>query len=263
MVWGDRSVTFIEQHTINQARSKKLSCMIPKWIAHLNQPEGKPTRWSIVACGPCYHERTFFSRWGSVVHLWKSNKETHIKNSQSWVGLVAWQNQFGPQDPNQTCWHQRTTRWHVSQKQLYTWRVEPSSSFGKHQIFLNNFLQLFTIFFLIRSGGSAPRQRESSGKRPEREIGSGKAEANACERLSQAWGKFVRKSPGESKFGPERVSDRSWKQSAKEGGQSLRKAEARVHQYADLQLTVLGESLQDKRKKWILQRRATSTNPST
>ena len=43
----------------------------------------------------------------------KSNNETRVKNPQSCAWLVFWQNQFGPQDPNQICWHQKATRRHV------------------------------------------------------------------------------------------------------------------------------------------------------
>ena len=44
-------------------------------------------------------------------------------------------------------------------------------------------------------------------------------------------------------------STRSWKQSAQGWGPSLRKAEAWIHQYADLQFRVLGESLQEHKEK--------------
>ena len=54
---GDGSVTFVEQYqNTNQIQT---------------QTKGKPTCWSIVACGLRHHKRKFFSRRVSVVHHWR------------------------------------------------------------------------------------------------------------------------------------------------------------------------------------------------
>ena len=37
-----------------------------------------------------------------------SDDETRVPDPQSCAGKVVWQHQFGPQDPNQTCWHPKT-----------------------------------------------------------------------------------------------------------------------------------------------------------
>ena len=47
----------------------------------------------------------------------KSNNETRVKNPQRCSSLVIRQNQFGPQDPNQLCWHQKLTRRRVKPKE--------------------------------------------------------------------------------------------------------------------------------------------------
>ena len=54
------------------------------------------------------------------------------------------------------------------------------------------------------------------------------------------------------------VSARSWTQSAKGRGQPLRKAEARIPKYADLQFRVLGERLQEHKEKGDRCRRCTT-----
>ena len=47
-------------------------------------------------------------------------------------------------------------------------------------------------------------------------------------------------------------SARSWKQVCEGGGQSLREAEARIPEYADLRFSVFGESLQEHKEKVTL-----------
>ena len=54
-------------------------------------------------------------------------------------------------------------------------------------------------------------------------------------------------------------SARNWKQFAKEGSPSLRKAEAGIHHYADLQFRVFGESLQEHKEKGESCRRCTTS----
>ena len=50
---------------------------------------------------------------------------------------------------------------HVYQREFPAWRVEPSSSFVQHHEFLSVFpAAILAIFFLIRSGSSAPCQRD-------------------------------------------------------------------------------------------------------
>ena len=61
--------------------------------------------------------------WGQ-----KFNDEIRVKNPQRCSWLVIRQNQFGPQDLNQICWHQKPTRRHVNQSKLHTWWLGPSLS---------------------------------------------------------------------------------------------------------------------------------------
>ena len=75
--------------------------------------------------------------------------------------------------------------------------------------------------------------KESSRKRPEREIGRGKAEAHEFEPLEREESSFARgkrsTQHGESKFGTSMVSQPAAGNSLrKERGSSLRKAEARI-----------------------------------
>ena len=147
---GERSVAVEQYQTTNQSRSRKL--FAKSQIQH--QTKGTPKCGAIIACGLRHHKRTLFSRWVSVVHLWrqcssdqndhqgqKSNSETRVKNPQSCAWLVIRQNQFGHQDLNQTFWHQKPTRRHVNQIELHTWWVGPSSSFVEQQDFFVIFLQ--------------------------------------------------------------------------------------------------------------------------
>ena len=77
-------------------------------------------------------------RWSKCDHQrQKSIDETCVKNPQGCAWFVVWQNWFGPQDPNQICWHQNPTCWHVNQRKFHAWWVEPSSSFVEHHGFLN------------------------------------------------------------------------------------------------------------------------------
>ena len=113
-------------------------------------------------------KRKFFSRRISVVHLrrqWssaqndhqrqKSNDETRVKNPQSHVGLMIWQNQFGPQNPNQIRWHREPTRGNVDQRWFYTWWVD-------HLLRLLNIMNfsMFScgLFFRTESRVSCPRE---------------------------------------------------------------------------------------------------------
>ena len=70
----------------------------------------KTKGWAFEWSGLCTHQHTFFSRWISVVHLWrqrsrdqndnkrtKPNDGTRVKDPQSCPWLVVWQNQFGTQ----------------------------------------------------------------------------------------------------------------------------------------------------------------------
>ena len=57
----------------------------------------------------------------------KSDGETRVLNLLSRAGWVVWQSQFGPQNPNQICWHQKPTRRHVDERQCHPWCMESSS----------------------------------------------------------------------------------------------------------------------------------------
>ena len=136
----------------------------------------KVTGWAIFKCG----QHTLFSRRVSVVHFWrqrccheddyqrtKSNNETRVQNPQSCAWLVVRQNQLGTRDPNQMCWHQKPTCWHANQREFHAWRVEPFSSFVRHDEFLDVLMQPFQqFFFLIRSESRAPCQREVKKRLP-------------------------------------------------------------------------------------------------
>ena len=82
----------------------------------------KARGWAIVKRGVRTHQHTFFWRRVSVVHLWrqrssdqddnlrtKSDDETYFQNPQSCSWLVVWQNQLGPPNLNQICWHRTST----------------------------------------------------------------------------------------------------------------------------------------------------------
>ena len=92
--------------------------------------------------------------WDTVLHLRrqrsddendhqrkKSNDETRVQKPQSCVTLIAWQNQLGPQGPNQICWHQKPLRWLALQRKLLAWWTRSPSSFVQHHEFLDLFLQ--------------------------------------------------------------------------------------------------------------------------
>ena len=65
----------------------------------------------------------------------ESNTETRVQNPHSCAWLVVRQNKLGPKDPNQICWHQKSTCWHANQREFHAWRVQPSS-FAQHNEFL-------------------------------------------------------------------------------------------------------------------------------
>ena len=46
----------------------------------------------------------------------ESNTETRVQNPHSCAWLVVRQNKLGPKDPNQICWHQKSTCWHANQR---------------------------------------------------------------------------------------------------------------------------------------------------
>ena len=131
--------------------------------------------------------------------------------------------------------------------------------------------------------------KESSGKQPERGIGSGKAEAYDCEPREFQESSFAR---GERSGQPR--ESRSWKQRARttnegptmnsqerqktdaqtsntrklgrrdessslRGHQSLRELEARIPKFAALRLRALGESLQEHKGKGDCCRRCTTS----
>ena len=52
--------------------------------------------------------------------------DTRFQDSQSCSWLVVWQNQFGSQDPNQICWHQKPSRTFWQRKFLKRWLESPS-----------------------------------------------------------------------------------------------------------------------------------------
>ena len=94
-------------------------------------PTRKKSHWMIDDLDIVDSKRGFFSSGSYFVHLWrqrssdqddhkgkKSYNETCFQNPQSCSWLVIWQNQFGPQDPNQTLWHQTPTRRHTDQREI-------------------------------------------------------------------------------------------------------------------------------------------------
>ena len=89
------------------------------------------------------------------------------------VWLVVRQNQFGPQDPNQICWHQKPTRKHVNQRKPHTWPVGPSLSFVEYHELLDVFFQPFSF-----QQKAECHVQGSSGKYSERSVGSVETETN-------------------------------------------------------------------------------------
>ena len=50
---------------------------------------------------------------------------------------------FGTEDPNQKCWHQKPTCWHANQSEFHAWRFESNSSLVQYDEFLEVLLQPF------------------------------------------------------------------------------------------------------------------------
>ena len=133
----------------------------PKW-------QKKDKGWSIVRCGLCTHQHTFFSRRVSVVHLWRwrgcdqddrrGPAMRRVKDPKSCSWLVVRQNQFGTPDPNQICWHQKPTRWHSNWRKFFARRMESSSLFFQYYEFLDVLLYFFSDS--IRLDSKAPCQNE-------------------------------------------------------------------------------------------------------
>ena len=142
---GNWDVTFNKQHTARQGRlaqgnlcgtgdhsSKKTRTKTPTEMR-------KARGWAIVKRGVRTHQHTFFSRRVSVVHLWrqrssdqdanlrtKSDDETYFQNPQSCSWLVVWQNQLGPPNLNQICWHRTSTCRHSDRRKfLEKWMESP------------------------------------------------------------------------------------------------------------------------------------------
>ena len=122
---GDRSVAFIKEYRItNPLSSKKLLAK-----SQIQTQTKRETEMLINCRMWTTSPQTHILLKASLVHLWrqwssdqkdhlrqKSNDETRVKNSQSCAWLVIWQNQLGPQDPNQICWHQQPTRGNVDKR---------------------------------------------------------------------------------------------------------------------------------------------------
>ena len=128
---GNWGVAFNKQHWKSNWTSSRKPLWDRRPLEQQNQDQNTNWKeqqrcWSIVKCGLRTFKHSFFSRWVSVVHLWrqrschqddyqrtKSNNGTRVQNLQSCSWLVVRQNQFRTKDPNQTCWHPKPTRRHI------------------------------------------------------------------------------------------------------------------------------------------------------
>ena len=113
---------------------------------------------------------TFSSRRVSVVHFWwwrSCDQDDHQRTKSNNDTCVLRQNQLGTKDPNQMCWHQQPTYWHVDQREFHAWRVE-LSSFVCSTMWISRctLAAISIIFFLIRSGSGVPCQREDKKRLP-------------------------------------------------------------------------------------------------
>ena len=191
-----------------------------------------------------------------------------------------------PKTNSQTYW----------QRKFHTWWVEPSSVFVQHHERFTVFMQPSQQFSFWSDQEAVRHVKESSRKQPERGIGSGKAEACEYEPLEHEENSFARGKPSpqleHSPRGPltmarqcilkrsnntmlkpqtpgnrgrrdESAQPPAGKSLRKGWGPSLRKAEARIHQNADLQWRVLGESLQEHIKGESCRRCTISGDPNT
>ena len=206
---GDRNVTFIEQHTKNLARSKKLSAWSPKGPHIQTQAEGKPRRWSIVACGPCYHERTFFSR-ESQLYIYQSPTMKHMSRTHR-VGLdwlLDWIN-LDPKIQNKSV---------DTKEQLADTLTKGNSTRDEwnHLLRLLNIRNFSTIscsfihfsFWFDQEAVRHVKERVQESELKER---SAVAKPKKWMWASQAWGNFLRKSPVSQSLDQSGVSARSWK----------------------------------------------------
>ena len=116
----------------------------------------KTKDWASEWFGLCAHKRTVLSKWVSVAHF--EDDEAVIKliikgrHPQGCSWWVVWQNQFGTQDPNQICWHQKPPRRHSDQRKFLKIWMESPSSFVQHREFLDVFLWPLQWFSSWRSG---------------------------------------------------------------------------------------------------------------
>ena len=179
---GDRSVTFIEQYQdTNQSSSRKLFAepQIPTqtksetemFINNDRMWTTSPQTQILLKASLSWY---IFEDTEAVIKMiikrQNSNDETSVKNPQSCTWLVVPQNQFGRQDPNQICGHQKPTCWHVNWRKFHTWWMGPSRSFVEGHEFLDVFLQPFSV-----KQKAECYVQESSGKCVQRRFGSGEA----------------------------------------------------------------------------------------
>ena len=94
-----------------------------------------PQTWSLlnlVRCSTLLKIMKQRSRWSSRAEV--RQRDTYPGTTELRL-LVIWQNQRGPQNPNQICWHRKPTRRHTDQGQFHLWWVEKSSPSVQYQRF--------------------------------------------------------------------------------------------------------------------------------
>ena len=135
---GDRSVTFVElREVINPKKSywkteldsKKqqetaCACLTPSWkrevhqnVRRLSSPDHVTTNATPSQCeAQWYIFEDSEAVIKGIIHR-RSSMMRRVRNLQSRVRLVVWQNQLGHHNPTQICWHERTTRRLVKTKE--------------------------------------------------------------------------------------------------------------------------------------------------
>ena len=142
-----------------QASRKLGQFLIPKRRTQHVKRRQKVEQLSEVDCVPT---STHSSQGESQLYIFADNEAVikmisksrsptmrHVSRPQSCYWLVVWQNQFGTQNPNQICWHQKPTRWHSDQRGSFTtWWMESPSVFVQYNEFPDVFLSRLQKFSL-------------------------------------------------------------------------------------------------------------------
>ena len=110
---------------------------------------------------------------------------------------------LGTQNPNQICWHHRTTRWPVDEMQFRPWWVESSSPFLRHYVFFSMFsCSHFSPINFTKTMSKRQMQEEKPGEE-ERVVAKSKPMMSSVSKIANrsptALGSGASGSPGDTR----------------------------------------------------------------